>query len=450
MFRKVVRRFTLGALLVVSVAALTAATGGSAGLPPVPTTSYPSHDGATPAHACPGLGVNERHYCLVVTTYNSLDQNGGIEVDLTLENYDQSSLTNPTASLKWTDARAGLSFVPSAGPASCLSVTPSPGNVGQINCSFPNVPGVGSGADLSSRRPCGTPVSGPICSTAKLYFNAVSTVSSVDFNADADVKESNQQNGANLDHQSVDHALMTFDADTTDSFDATVALPNKHPLLRGSFGGHSASVTFPGGSSPFFAQFQEGQASACFPGVSCTLLQVTTDLSGAPSGTFSAGDPILWTAEVDSTNTNVLAVHYYDPVSIGVSSTPKTFTTAGTSFANCDGVTFVKTPPDNLLPGNIVENQDYFAINRATDGTNTTFQVATSATGKPITFTGSGPFTGSCIRIIGDQKAEKLTSCTAESAGPAPKVPPALCAAKLSNSRVEVYLWDSANGGIHY
>jgi hypothetical protein len=444
MFEKALRRLTLGALLVVSVAALTAATGGSAGLPPVPTTSYPSHDGATPSHACPGLGVNERHYCLVVTTYQGLSQNGGIEVDLTLENYDQSSLTNPTASLKWTDAGAGLSFVPSGGPASCLSVTPSPGNVGQINCSFPNVPGVGSGADLSSRRPCGTPVTGPICSTAKLYFNAVSTVSSVDFKADADVKESNQQSGANLDHQIVDHALMTF-GDDSDASDATVALPNNHPVLKGIFGGHHASVTFPGGSSPFFAQFQEGQASACFPGVSCTLLQVTTDLSGAPSGTFSAGDPILWTADVDSTNTNVLAVHYYDPVSITGSPTTKSFTTDGTSFAACDGVNFNSSPG-----GDVQADKDYFVIKATTSGGKTTFQVATTATGKPLSFTVSGTVLGSCIRVIGDQKAEKLTSCTAESAGPAPKVPPALCAAKLTNSTVRVYLWDSANGGIHY
>jgi hypothetical protein len=238
---------------------------------------------------------------------------------------------------------------------------------------------------------------------------------------------------------------MTFDTSDTDAFDATVALPTKSPLLKGSFGGHPASVKFPAGSSPFFAQFQEGQASACFPGVSCTLLQVTTDLSGAPSGTFSASNPIIWTADVDSTNTNVLAVHYYDPVSIGVSSTPKTFTTAGTSFANCDGVNFGSNPPNGLDP-----NRDYFAINRTTDGTKTTFQVATSATGKPISFTGNGPFTGSCIRIIGDQKAEKLTSCTASAPGPGPAVPPALCAAKLSNSTVRVYVWDSANGGIHY
>ena len=410
MFEKALRRFTLGALLVVSVAALTAASGGSAGLPPVPTITTFSHDGATPPNACPGAGISERHYCLVVTTYNNLDQNGGIEVDLTIQNYDQSSLTKPTASLKWMSAEANLSFASSAGPASCLSVVPSSPNVGQINCSFPNLPGVGSAADLTSQRPCVTPVppSGPICSTVKLYFTAASTVSSVDFNADADVKESNQMNGANLDHQVVDHAPMTFDADTTDAFDATVALPNKHPLLKGSFGGHPASVTFPGGSSPFFAQFQEGQASACFPGVSCTLLQVTTDLSGAPSGTFSAGDPIIWTADVDSTNTNVLAVHYYDPVSITGSPTTKSFTTDGTSFAACDGVNFSSSPGGDVQAGT-----DYFVIKATTSGGKTTFQVAATATGKPLGFTGSGPFLGSCIRVIGDQKAEKLTSCTA-------------------------------------
>jgi hypothetical protein len=257
------------------------------------------------------------------------------------------------------------------------------------------------------------------------------------------VKESNQQNGANLDHQVVDDAPITFDANNTDGLDATVALPNSHSLLKGRFGGHDASVSFPGGSSPYLAQFQEDQASACFPGVSCTLLQVTTDLSGAPSGTFSASNPILWTADVDSPNTNVLAVHYYDPVSITASASTKTLTTAGSSFANCDGVNSGSNPPSGLDP-----NHDYFAIKRTTDGTNTTFQVATSATGKAISV-GSGTFMGSCIRIIGDQKAEKLTSCTALSSGPAPAVPPALCAAKLDTG-VRVYLWDSANGGIHY
>ena len=104
MLRKVVRRFTLGALLVVSVAALTAASGGSAGLPPVPTTSTPSHDSATPPggpNACPGPGINERHYCLVVTTYNSLDQNGGID-DHRFHDASRTSRTAATASSRVT------------------------------------------------------------------------------------------------------------------------------------------------------------------------------------------------------------------------------------------------------------------------------------------------------------------------------------------------------------
>lgn len=447
MFRKVVRRFTLGALLVVSVAALAAATGGSAGLPPVPTTSTPSHDGATPSNACPGAGINERHYCLVVTTYNGLDQNGGVEVDLTLQNYDQSSLTNPTASLSWNNGSvtdgANLSFV-SSNPSICTGPTSG----GPVNCSFPNLPGLGSAADSSHQAPCGP--SGPICSTVKLYFTAASTVSSVDFSANADVKESNQQNGANLDEQIVDRAPMTFDANSTDAFDATVALPNKSPLLKGSFGGHKASVTFPAGSSPFLAQFQEDQASACFPGISCTLLQVTTDLSAAPSGTFSANNPILWTADVTANNTNVLATHTYDSVRI-TPSPPKTLTTAGTRFANCDGVVFDSLGVAPNTQPNLTLGQIYFVRNATTALGNTSFQVSATAKGSIIAVTDTSAISGSCIRIIGDQKAERVTGCTL-APPPPPSTPavPGICGAKIDNSTVRVYLWDDSNGHVGY
>ena len=445
MFRKVVNRLGVGALLVASVTVMATASGGSAGLSLVTATPFYSHDRATPPNGpnnCPGAGINERHYCLVVTTYNNLAQNGGVEVDLTLQNYDQSSLTNPTASLGWTNGTptngANLSFV-SSNPSICSA----PASGGPVACAFPNLPGLGSAADSSHQEPCGP--SGPVCSTVKLYFTAASTVSSVDFNTTADVKESNQQNGANLDEQVVDHALMTFDANNTDASlasDATVALPSKHPLLKAIFGGRPASVTFDAGSSPFLAQFQAGSVSACFPGVACTGLQLATDLSGAPSGTFSASHQILWTADVAATNTNVLAVHYYDPVSIAASP-PSTLTTAGTGFASCDGVNFGNTPPAGLAA-----NQDYFVRNATVNGTSTSFQVAATAKGQALSFTGSGSVSGSCIRIIGDQKSEKIGPCTATAAPAAPAQPPALCAVKLSNTTVRVYLWDAANGKI--
>ena len=58
----------------------------------------------------------------------------------------------------------------------------------------------------------------------------------------------------------------------------------------------------------------------CFGGITCTGLELATDLSGAPAGAFSAGNQILWTSIVDAVNTNLVAIHYYDPVA--VSATP--------------------------------------------------------------------------------------------------------------------------------
>ena len=73
MFRKVGRRFTLGALLVVSVAALAAATGGSAGLNLVAPYDGLSHDAnGVVCNSAQAFTINERHYCLVVTTYSNL------------------------------------------------------------------------------------------------------------------------------------------------------------------------------------------------------------------------------------------------------------------------------------------------------------------------------------------------------------------------------------------
>jgi hypothetical protein len=99
-------------------------------------------------------------------------------------------------------------------------------------------------------------------------------------------------------------------------------------------------------------------------------------------------------------------------------------------------VTFT-TAPSGLTAG-----QAYFVVN----ATPTSFQVATSANGKALTFTAGGAFQASCIRIIGDQKAEQTKSC--DPANP-PSSVPALYAAKLSNSTVQVCLWDTANGNIN-
>jgi hypothetical protein len=452
MFRKVVRRLTLGALLVVSAAALTAATGGSAGLNFVTPTDTYSHDGSPTPNDCPGLVplINERHYCLVLTTYNNLKKSGGVEVDLTLQNYDQSSLSNPVTKLEWLNTDVNLALVSSSGPANCSA--PSTG--GPVECSFPNLPGLGSSAVASAHKPCpplppGVPPPAPICSTEKLFFSVNATAASVSFKATANVKES-QPNGANVDSQ-IAEATMLFDNDSSSTgandADATVVLPQASTHLDAT----KSSVKFIGGTNPFLAQFQQSQLNptapgVCFPGIGCTGLQLTTDLAGAASGTFSNNNPIVWQATVNATNTNVVAVHYYDPVSITGSPTTKSFTTDGTRFAACDGVNFSSSPGGDVQAGT-----DYFVIKATTSGGKTTFQVAATATGKPLSFTGSGPFSGSCIRVIGDPKDQK-TEITGPCTDGPPATPaqlPALCAVK-QGSGVLVYVLDNANGGIHY
>jgi hypothetical protein len=247
---------------------------------------------------------------------------------------------------------------------------------------------------------------------------------------------------------------MTFDDNSGAGAneDATVLLP-KAPFnkarLHSTLGNGFVDVS--SGSSPaFIAQFAASNGVACVLDVSCAGLDLNTDLSGAAGGTFSANNQILWTADIASTNTNIVAVHTYDPVSI-TSSAPNTLTAAGTRFASCDGVTF----SPGGTPTGLTAGQAYFVINKTTNGTtSTSFQVASSATGKPLSFTGSGPFSGSCIRIIGDKPASETTKpCTDTNPPAAPKTPPALCVAKVPNTSpaiVRAYLWDDANGHVGY
>jgi hypothetical protein len=283
----------------------------------------------------------------------------------------------------------------------------------------------------------------------KLYLgSAADSASPVHFTGTGTAKESgNDNNGAaNVETQTVPDAVMTFDDNNgaNANEDATVVLPTapfNKPRLHSNLG--NAFVDFTSTSPAFIAQFAATSGVQCVLGVSCTGLDLNTDLSGAANGTFSSGNQILWTADVAANNTNVVAVHTYDPVSI-TASAPKTLTTAGTSFAKCDGVSFT-TAPAGLTAG-----VAYFVRSATTSGSNTSFEVSTSAKGSSLSFTGSGSFMGSCVRIIGDDKAERIGPCTTTTPPAQPAVPPGICAAKVDNSTVRAYLWDSANGHVGY
>jgi hypothetical protein len=431
------RRMQFGVVVIAILAAFVLSAAGSAGLPPVTGVPFPSHDGA--GNPCPGYTptlINERHYCLVVTTYTNLASVGGVEVDLTIQNYDQSSLTNITANLNLlTSLSTGdsVSFV-SSSPATCAAAS------GGAACTFPNIPGVGSVA--------GTPPLQFNPATIKLYFDvAAADLPGLDFTAAATVKESGNDNGQNLQKQTVDDASMTFGS-TNPGQGATVGLPGKHPKLNvlEPTNATTASVEFsvPAGSAPFLARFAaDAGPTACFGGITCSGLRLSTDLNGT---TYSVAPYILWQAFINSTNTNVDAIHYYDAVSVTAVSGSKTLTPT-TSFAACDGVRF-GTELNPTAPSPLVAGTDYFVVN----ATQTSFQVATSANGKAITINQSGSFPASCIRVIGDQKAEKVTSATPATSCATVKTPsqvPALYAAKQPDGTVLVCLWDTANGNIN-
>jgi hypothetical protein len=473
MSKQVVNRLTLGVLLIATVTLLAAAGASSAGGFAFSTKTVKSHDAATPTpNQCPGINppIAERHYCLDVTTYNNLQKSGGAEVDLTFENWDQSTLNKPTAQLTWNDAGVNLSFV-SSNPAICV---PAPAG-GEVDCSLPNIPGLGSASGTVD--PChplgpGSPP-GPSCPTVKLFFTVGATADSVTFTAIGTAKESgndNPNNAANVETQTVDAQstggppVMSFDNGTSANQDATVVLPpdlkpgfNK-PHLFATLANASVdcqSFCLSAGSPPFIAQFGASNGATCLLGVSCTGLDLNTDFSGAPPGTFSSANQILWTADVPGTNTNIVGVHTYDSVSL-TSPAANTLRADGTRFASCDGVTFdASGTPGGLSPA----PQTYFVINRSTNGTTSTFQVASSAKGKPLSFTGNGPFSGSCIRIIGDNPSETTNKCSASTPPKptdppaAPKTPPVLCVAKVANvtpATVRAYLWDDANGHVGY
>ena len=399
--------------VIIMFALLGGASGSSAQLPSI----VPDESKSSP---CPP--TSGRLYCVDLTTYDGFSRNGGVEVDVQLENWSTSSLTNPGVALAASAIGTGatnLEFVASS-PSLCSATADG------ATCSFPNLAGVAKGATSPMKS-----------AFVRLYFavDADPLVTGVRFTATGAAKESgNDSTGAAQEEIRSVTGDMSFGTDPASS--ATIALGGDDVSLSGLHNALQSSVVFsvPPGSNPFLARFAaDSGPTECFGGITCTGLELTTDLSGAPAGTFSAGNQILWTSIVNAVNTNLFAIHYYDPVA--VTATPPSTLTSTAGLSSCDGVTFA------TAPAGLSANVDYYVVKAS----GSSFGVATRASGKPLSFTGSGAFSASCIRIIGDQKSEQATSCTTP-----PSTTPALYAAKISSSAVRVCLWDRGNGRIHY
>jgi hypothetical protein len=403
----------LSIVAVIALALLGGASQSSAQLPPI----VPDVSQSAPCPPSSG-----RLYCVDLTTYDGFSRNGGVEVDVQLENWATSSLTNPAVALTSSaigTGAANLEFV-SSSPSLCS------GTANGASCSFPNLSGVAKGATSPMKS-----------AFVRLYFAiaADTTLTGVRFTATGTAKESgNDSPGAANEEIRSAAGDMSFGTDSASS--ATIALGGNEVSLGGSHNALPSSVGFavPPGSDPFLARFAaDSGPTECFGGSTCTGLELLTDLSGASAGTFSAGNQILWRSVVDALNANLVAIHYYDPVT--VTATPPSTLTSSAGLSSCDGVTFA------TAPAGLAANVDYYVVK----ANGASFGVATRAGGKPLSFSGGGTFSASCIRIIGDQKSEQATSCTIP-----PSTTPALYATKISSSAVQVCLWDRGNGKIHY
>jgi hypothetical protein len=201
----------------------------------------------------------------------------------------------------------------------------------------------------------------------------------------------------------------------------------------------SLRFTAPGTQS-FVARIRDvaDDAAHCFASYACGLQVTNTEVADL----FDPDSPLQWTRRIVNppkgvSASNIVAIHFFDPV--GATVDPVTDTvTAAKSFLGIDGVRF-SAVAGGELPAPLVAGVDYFVLD-ARDGT---FRVGTAKKGKPIDLSTSGSgVTVERIRVIGDTKAERWTSCMRP---PSSRVP-SIFASKVDSSTIHTCIWDSENG----
>ncbi len=210
---------------------------------------------------------------------------------------------------------------------------------------------------------------------------------------------------------------------------------------------HSSLEFDSAGTLPFSAFITDhaNDPGRCFPGVTC-LPQTTEATVGAGASLFGTSNAIRWIRDILNPPTGVkentiTAIHRYDDIAVTVDPATDVFTSTAKSFVSIDGVRFSTDPtePGAALPAGLQAGKDYFVVN----GTASSFQVATTKTGKPVQITSSGTGTtlAQRVRIIGDTKSERAASCAETSS----KVP-SIHATKLSSVAIRECVSDEENG----
>jgi hypothetical protein len=417
----------LGVLLVVAaVVALTGAVKGSASTPTEWSSCVKPPDTGTFT-----LPTSGRAFCVVVTTYDGVLATGGQKVDLTIRNYDQNTLTNPSITLVWNATNFTTFTWSEPKPAGC---TPVSGSTNSVKCNLPNVPGLGSGA-----------TGDPAIFTSKsvsLYFDAVATpgvTPNVTWDAIGRVNEG-PSGPPNTSEQSTPQGHTEFGFAGEENTASSFALAGKKVSL-GTLQKGSSSLEFKVPSTltqPYEASLKAEKAtSVCFGAVTCSPLQqqLTSSVPGA-SGILVWHFTIFDTQAVPAPPPNsVKIIHRYDPANVTANADTNTFTG---DFSKIDGAQLGAT--------------DYYVRN-ASSGT--TFQLSLDPKGPIFDIPGTGTVTLSLakIRIIGDDnKNEVDTNCNGSlltAQNPTlPKIP-SINPQKVGNTKnVEVYLCDKENGNV--
>jgi hypothetical protein len=415
----------LGILLVVAaIVALTGAVKGSASTPTEWSSCVKPPDTGT--FTLPASG---RAFCVVVTTYDGVLATGGQKVDLTIRNYDQNTLTNPSITLVWNATNFTTFAWNAPKPVGCTELSST-----SVKCNLPNVPGLGSGAT-------GDPAIFN-SSSVSLYFDAVAAATgtpSVTWDATGRVNEG-PSGDPNTAQQSTPQGHTTFGFAGEENRASSFALAGKKVTL-GTLKNGSASLGFKTPSTltePYEASLKSEAATAvCFGAVTCSPLQsqLTSSVPGATSGILVWHFIIVDTAATPAPPpSSVQIIHRYDPVTLTVNATTDRF--LNVDYRLIDGVSF--------------GGKDYFVRN----ATDTSFQVSETAKGPIFNIpAGTTSLSVAKIRVIGDDKKNEVdTNCNGSlltAANPTlPKIP-SINPQKVGNTKdVEVFLCDNENGNV--
>lgn len=342
---------------------------------------------------------------------------------VTVRNVGGSTLTHALLTTELADLPAGTSGT----TARLVSITPEPAG---IACLEPS-PGAAS-CDI------GRLVAGASFTATLVYTTShTEAVEGTRLTAIVSVDEHERDQGQPRDpNQERRTAVNVTSYETSPDFGASF-VPAEAGDVRVVTSRSSLAFSTPG-FEPFFAEIQDygDDRGHCFTGVTCLAQTTRGDLTDTAGGL----GPILWQRRLTNVPKTVSAssiesVHFYDPVSVTVDPGTDTFTSP-VSFLEIDGVRFTA---GGALPGGLSAGRDYFVV-RATA---TSFKVSTRERGKPVNITsaGSGGLSAERVRVIGDAKSERWSSCDTP-----PGSLPAIVGIQVSRSVIDTCVWTSENG----